>query len=457
MRYINLLAGAVVAASSGTAFADTILVPSEYGSIQSAIDVAEEGDVISVDAGIYSEIIDFLGKGITVSSASGDPSGTFIDGGVSSGSVVKFTTAETESAVLEGFTIRNGSSQDGGGIYMIGSSPTIQNCIISSNSASRFGGGIYADGSRLSLSNVHITGNISVKTGAGIYLVGCEGFISDGTFSGNSGTSGSAIYYKKGSGNLTITNVEFNQNIGSKNGGAIYNNSSSLSVQSCIIDSNSATEDGGGFYSYSGGDSTFSDTSFLSNTAGDGGGAANLRSSQASFSNCTFDGNIADSDCNGVGESGVMEIHLSSATLENPTICTNLICDEIGDFSEEQPVIIGEILGCSSGEGACCGGTACWVMTYTECLDGGGVWGGEETICAMVECVGETAGACCIENVCVMAATMASCEEADGIFEGELVVCEDTVCVGCPADLNGDGSVEVNDVIEVISAWGACP
>lgn len=457
MRFTNLITCAVMTAISSAAFADTLLVPSEYGSIQSGIDAAIEGDIVSVEAGIYYETIDFLGKAITVSSADGDPSGTFIDGGVSSDSVVKFITAETAKSIIDGFTIRNGSGVDGGGVYILSASPTIQNCIISGNNASRFGGGIFAESCSISLTNVSITGNVSVKTGAGIHLKYGEGFITGGSISNNIGTSGSGLYFKDGVGNLTITNVAFNENNGSKNGGAIYNKTSSLTVQSCTFEMNSVTEDGGAFYSYSIGSSGFSDCQFLSNTAGDGGGVANIRSSTASFALCTFDGNIADSDCNGVGESGVMEIHLSSVTLESPTICTNLICDTIEDFSEEQPTIIGDISGCSSGVGACCGGTACWELDYNDCLDGGGVWGGEDTICEMVNCYSADAGACCIDNICVIAATSAACEDANGIFEGELIECGDVVCEGCPADLNGDGSVEVNDIIEVISSWGACP
>ena len=451
---------AVIASFSGMMAADTLLVPTEYGSIQYGIDAATDGDIVSVDAGIYYETIDFLGKSITVSSADGDPSGTTIDGGVSSGSVVKFTTSETAEAILDGFTIRKGNAEDGGGIYIVNASPTIRNCIISENTVSKFGGGIYADTCTLSLENVSLISNESAKTGAGIYMKYCEGSITDSNFENNSGTSGCGIYVKDGVGNLTIANVMFTSNIGSKNGGAIYNKSSLLSVQTCTFDSNAATEYGGAFYSYSGGESTFSDCQFLDNTTGGGGGAANIRGSTASFSGCLFDGNIADSDCDGSGESGIMEIHLSSVTLENPTICTNLICDTIEDFSEEQPVIVGEITGCTSGEGACCGGVACWEMNYNDCIVGGGVWGGEETICAMVNCNSDNnsgLGGCCIDETCILAASSSACDDADGIFAGEHMQCVDVTCYGCPADLNGDGSVEVNDVIEVIASWGACP
>ena len=458
MRCTNLITCAVMTAISSVAYADTLLVPSEYGSIQSGIDAAIEGDIVSVEAGIYYETIDFIGKAITVSSADGDPSGTFIDGGVSSDSVVKFVTAETAKSILDGFTIRNGDAIDGGGVYILSASPTIQNCIISGNTASWFGAGIYLESGTLTLENVAIIGNASGNAGAGIYMKFSDGSITGGSIENNSGLSGVAIYFKDGTGVLTLTDVLMKGNLGSKHAGAIYNKSSSLIVQSCNFEMNVAGEDGGAFYAYNDSDSTFSNCQFLNNTAIINGGVAFFRNSTALFTTCTFDANIADSDCDGLGGSGVMELYGTSiVTLDNPTICVNLICDTIEDFSGGQPTIIGEILGCSSGLGACCGGDACWEMSYSDCLDGGGVWGGEDTICEMVNCYSTNAGACCIDNICVMAATSAACEDANGIFEGELIECVDVVCEGCPADLNGDGSVEVNDIIEVISSWGACP
>jgi len=457
MKHSNIITFALVSAISGIAFADTLLVPTEYGSIQSGIDAAVEGDIVQVDAGIYYETIDFLGKAITLISTDGDPSGTTIDAGVAIGPVMSFITNETSESVLDGFTLRNGDAVDGGGVYIVGSSPTIQNCIISGNTASRFGAGIYLESGTLTLENVAIIGNASVKTGAGIYMMFSDGSITGGSFENNSGTSGVAIYYKDGTGDLMLTDVLMKENLGSKHGGAIYNKSSSLIVQGCNFEMNVAGEDGGAFYSYNGGDSTFSNCQFLNNTAIDDGGVAYFRNSTASFTTCTFDANIADSDCDGSGGSGVMELYSSSVTLENPTICVNLICDTIEDFSGGQPTIIGDILGCSSGVGACCGGTACWEMSYSDCLDGGGVWGGEDTICEMVNCYSADAGGCCIDDQCIMAVTEDACLEAFGEFQGILIECADTECIGCPADLNGDGSVEVNDIIEVISSWGACP
>ena len=46
--------------------AEIRLVPSDYITIQYAINQADDGDVIIVEPGVYLEHINFLGKNITV-------------------------------------------------------------------------------------------------------------------------------------------------------------------------------------------------------------------------------------------------------------------------------------------------------------------------------------------------------------------------------------------------------
>jgi serine protease len=122
-------------------------VPADYPTIQQAIDAAVNGDTVLVAPGTYVENISFLGKAITVTSESGAQS-TLIDGHRVD-SVVRFTSQEGPSSVLNGFTITNGaaefnSSLDGGGIRIVNSSPTIINNIITNNIACDAGAGIYA-------------------------------------------------------------------------------------------------------------------------------------------------------------------------------------------------------------------------------------------------------------------------------------------------------------------------
>lgn len=132
--------------------AEILLVPSNYVTIQYAINQANDGDVIIVEPGVYLENINFIGKNITVTST--DPENpnivatTIIDG-YRSGSTVTFNSGESNEAVLSGFTITGGyGTKDevlggenyiywGAGIYCSYSSPTIRNNIISGNTGAQ--------------------------------------------------------------------------------------------------------------------------------------------------------------------------------------------------------------------------------------------------------------------------------------------------------------------------------
>ncbi len=452
MRHSKLLLLAFTLTISTLSYADTLLVPSEYGSIQEGIDAAVEGDTVQVADGTYSEMIVFTEVGITVISETGAEN-TIIDGSMTSGSVVTF---EEDSCILDGFTVSSGNAEDGAGVYSL-KSLTIQNCILSGNAATRNGGGIFIDGGTLSLDNVTFNGNTS-KTGGGVYMRSSSGSITSTLFEHNSASLHSGGLYIKDSEEVTISNVTFEGNSADSNGGAVYNKNSTVTVQDSIFSLNKSNQ-GGGWFGYQGLATDFSNTFFNENEALGLGGAAYFKNSdQTNFFICTFDSNISDSDCDGEGGSGAIYISGTLVTLEDPTICTNLACDEIDDFSDGEPTIIGDILGCSTGIGACCGGTACWEMDYTACLEGGGVFSGEDTICEMVECLGSEAGGCCLNDTCIMAAAEIACLDVGGEFHGALVECEDVECyVGCPEDINGNGSVDVLDIIELISAWGACP
>lgn len=123
-------------------------VPANYPTIQSAINAASSGSFVIVAPGTYVEKINFLGKGIVVRSSHG-AAVTTIDGN-HTGPVVKMVTNEPATAVLDGFTIRNGlgapspvtsplipptfpTNGEAGGIHMIGASATVIRCVITNN------------------------------------------------------------------------------------------------------------------------------------------------------------------------------------------------------------------------------------------------------------------------------------------------------------------------------------
>ena len=450
----------VTLACSTIGFAATINVPTDYSTIQTAIDAAQNGDTILVEAGTYSERIDFLGKALTVESVSGSTD-TIIDGS-SSGTVVTFANGEQSSSVLDGFTIQGGSNYYGGGVLIVNSFPVIQNCLITSNQASLSGGGIYVDTGSIQLTNTTITSNVSDGAGGGIYLKFSFGSISGGSLLDNSANSGGALYAKDGIFELFISDVTIQGNIASSNGGGVYDKNSDIVVSNCNFDLNTAST-GGAWFSYISGDATITNSVFTDNSVSDVGGAASVRSnSTVYFDTCTFDSNVADTDCDTIGGGAILNIANSSVTLENPTICSNMLCGILDTFYGDAPIIIGDIVDCtlSDGPGACCGGSACWLMEEIDCAEGGGLWNGSGSSCATVVCEGgggTTTGACCVQSNCVHA-TELSCGEAGGVFYGTSETCGTTDCpTDCAEDVNGDGVVDINDLLSLIGAWGVCP
>ncbi len=132
-----------------------------FATIQHGIDMSDHGDTVLVAPGSYVENINYNGKNIAVGSltlTTGETSyitQTVIDGN-EEGSVVTFENGEDSTAVLDGFTIRNGDGNlydRGGGLFInnvYGSSepvttPIFYNLNIIENTAYG-GGGAYIGG-----------------------------------------------------------------------------------------------------------------------------------------------------------------------------------------------------------------------------------------------------------------------------------------------------------------------
>jgi len=271
------------------------------------------------------------------------------------------TTSDTnETAVLDGFTITAGNANrrrplehyqdDGGGIYNYEGSPTITNCVISSNSARDNGGGMYNHGDESSptIINCKFISN-SARAGGGIYnyrndtrIENCKftfnwaseagGGISNGqsigrltncTFIGNRAPLGGGM--SNGDCNILLNNCTFNENFSTyggavfnvvcsptfincrfkgnsalSKGGGMVNASSSPVLKNCTFCNNSS-ENGGGMCNYMDRGPAGFDTSnpvlnnclYSNNSAKYGGGMCNSDKSHPTLTNCTFSGNWA--------------------------------------------------------------------------------------------------------------------------------------------------------------------
>jgi CSLREA domain-containing protein len=296
---------------STNSFGASYTVPGDYATISAAITAASSSDTITVSAGTWNENIDFGGKNITIQSASGAAS-TFIRGttGYNNNPVVKFVSGETSSAVLDGFTIDNNTSNasDTRGITITDSSPTIQNCIIENNEA------YYA----------------TPGYGAGIKITGTGGatiidtIIRNNT-TGTSGEKAGGIYHT-GSGLLSITGGSIESNFAYKGGGGIVGTSGDITLDGVTVKLNTsgtgAVVGGGGIHYSGGGTLTIQNNSSIeSNTANKGGGGGiYLSASTLNITNSTIKSNICSGDSGG---GGILVEGASTVTISKTKILGN--------------------------------------------------------------------------------------------------------------------------------------
>jgi len=222
MEGLAMLRGILCAVAFGlltasVAHATTWYVPDDFSTIQAAISSSSvvEGDTVIVRPGTYVENIDFLGKAITLVSDQGADV-TTIDGN-QTGSVVTFVSGETETSVLKGFTITNGKSNRGGGIFASFSSPKILANIVTANTAEdvpgveidAIGGGVYCENSSVRIEGNRIDGNSTVAVdwyrnawGGGIYCKNCDARIRRNRIRSNSVISNGT--YDAGGGGIAV-------------------------------------------------------------------------------------------------------------------------------------------------------------------------------------------------------------------------------------------------------------
>ena len=177
-----------------------------------------------------------------------------------------------KSATLQGLTVRNGSTDRGGGIFNNAGTLTLANVTLRGNSATGEGGGIYNAGG-LTLTNVILSGNSATNQGGGI-ANNATLTLTNVTLSNNSAGYGGGIL-NFSSGNLTLTNVTLRDNRATDEGGGIYNTGTATLTNATLSGNKTTalgTGEGGGIWTGGSGTLRLVFSTLTGNSALRGGG-----------------------------------------------------------------------------------------------------------------------------------------------------------------------------------------
>jgi predicted outer membrane repeat protein len=181
-------------------------------------------------------------------------------------------------ATLDGFIVADGDAggAHGGGMFNIGVSPSVANCVFVQNIADNRGGAVYSENSSLSFTGCVFAGNISNEGGAVQNRANSTPTFSSCVFSGNTGGRGGAIYLRDNVA-ATFENVIFAGNFVADRAGGLYSEGNcSTDVTNAVFTGN-VGDNGGGVQYRGGGDNTFVNCTFTGNWSNNNGGAIQYR------------------------------------------------------------------------------------------------------------------------------------------------------------------------------------
>ena len=347
-----------------------------YAIVQEAVDAAEDGNVIKVAAGTYTDVsvrprndrvttgvvtqVVYISKTVTIRGGytttdwtTPDPEANPTTLDAQGRGRVLYVTGDI-SPTIEGLRITGGDAAGlggglgdedaGGGLYVIAAAAMFSNnqvfgnaaewygggvCLVSSeatlvgntvvsNTAHFGGGGLFLKDSDAALSDNIISANTASIEGGGLYLYLSDAILSGNTITGNTSVLGGGLLLEGGDSTLSDNTISANT---AHHGGGLYLVGSDAVLSDNTITTNTATFtdnpncDGGGLY-LSSSDVIFNRNTISANTAQDGGGLL------LSWSDAVFNGDIV-SDNTADLDGGGLYLAASAATLINTVVADN--------------------------------------------------------------------------------------------------------------------------------------
>ena len=249
------------------------------------------GNSITNTTGGHGGAIYIVGDAINVLNSN------FTDNEASYGGAIFVGNESADTTITHVLFDKNTADVNGGAILITGSGVVINDTLFQSNIAGESGGAAYVDGEGTTNAIYHsvFDDNKAGSHGGAIYGLANYGTVSYSNFTNNQAVYGGAISLNNASSNARISNVRFENNHATKNGGAIDDNSTGMELNNAMFVNNEADEYGGGLCAETSATKGLGENNtFIENDAGISGGAiAWLGASEISIDNYKFINNTA--------------------------------------------------------------------------------------------------------------------------------------------------------------------
>lgn len=317
-----------------------IHVPGDAATLQAAVNMANDGDIIELAEGTYTApsggwIFEDLGKGFTIRATSGAT--VTLSGGGATSILRQINSASSNGRpiVYQDLIFANGYSTINGlagGVTLQQAEATFINCVFQNNTGNQpstgGGGTVVAVNSIAFFFNSTWTGNSDENYGGGLSVsTHAKVFVHNSRFTNNRtnlpnhaiNAAGGGIYVANAT--LRVSNTRFDNNQAGYVGGAIYSigawsdTGSDILVANCTFENNQAVRDAsvsfpypteaGAFHAEDLTTAKIYNSRFITNSAMVGGGV-NLYRANVEIYNSIFQGNRATGIGAGIGFGGAI-------------------------------------------------------------------------------------------------------------------------------------------------------